>query len=173
MLKNHFTSQKKGYNIRCLFFNYSFMSKKWVCSLPMVRRMFTSVILWILFGFLCAYLAWAWDATQMANPNYWGSAMMWNIVFNRFLIGVMIAFAGFVTFHPILKVRMYPALRGAFIWAGVSLGIAFGPFIMEMPNAWTLLWYTLIAGAVYGMIIDLLATKVGWEGSALMEGTQK
>ena len=77
------------------------------------------------------------------------------------MIGVMIAFAGFVTYHPILKIRMYPCLRGAVIGALVSLDISFGPFISGMANAWSVFAATVIIGAVYGMIIDYVATKRG------------
>ncbi len=149
------------------------MAKKWVCSLPMVKRMVTSVILWILFGLLCAFLTWKWDTTLAANPDYWGSAMMWNIVFNRFLIGFVVAFAWFMTVHPVFKIRMYPALRWFCIWALISLDISFGPFISAMPNAWNILVATVIAWAIYGLIIDLVATKVWGEWKALAEGTQK
>lgn len=147
--------------------------KKRVCSLPMVKRMFLSIVLWILFWLFCAYLAWSSDATLSSNPDYWGSALMWNILFNRVLIWVVIAFAWFITFHPILKIRMYPALRWACLWALVSLDISFWAFISNMPNAWNILAATVIAWAIYGMIIDLVATKYWAEGKDLLEGTQK
>lgn len=148
-------------------------TRKRACSLPMVKRIFASILLWVTFGLLCAFLASKWDPNIASNPNYWGSALMWNIIWNRLMIGVMIAFAGFITFHPLLKIRMYPCLRGTVIGALVSLDISFGPFISGMENAWTVLAATVIAGAVYGMIIDYVATRYGWEGKALLEGTQK
>lgn len=135
----------------------------------MVRRMFTSVVLWILFGFLCAYFA----STSSVDPSYWGSALMWNIVFNRFLIWVVIAFSWFIMVHPLLKIRMYPAIRGAVLWAWVSLDIAFGPFISWMENAMNIFFATIIMWAVYGLIIDIVATKVGGEWEMLLEGTRK
>lgn len=146
------------------------MSKKWMCSLQMVRRMAISIILWLAFGLLCAYLASTWASIP---ENYWWSALMWNIIFNRFLIWVMIAFAWFVTFHPILKMRMYPAIRWAIFWALVSFDISFWPFISWAENAKNLLFATVIAWAIYWLIIDLVATKVGWEWMALTEWTWK
>lgn len=145
------------------------VAKKWVCSLPMVRRMFTSIVLWILFGLFCAFLASIWTTDQ----NYWGSAIMWNIIFNRLLIGLVIAFAWFIVVHPLLKIRMYPAFRWALLWTLVSIDISFGPFIIWMENAWSIFWATIFAWAFYGLIIDLIATKVAWEWEILLEGTKK
>lgn len=145
------------------------MSKKWVCSLPMVRRMWTSIVLWILFGVLCAYLVSRWSTDQ----NYWWSVLMWNIIFNRFLIGLVIAFAWFIEVHPILKIRMYPAIRWALLWAIVSLDVAIGTLISWKEDAWTLFWAFIIVWAVYGLIIDIIATKVWWEWEMLLEWTKK
>ena len=145
------------------------MSKKWVCSLPMVRRMLTSVVLWILFGVLCAYLA----STSSVDPKFFGSALMWNLIFNRFLIGLVIAFAWFIEVHPILKMRMYPAVRWALLWVIVSIDISFGPFISWLENAKSTFWAVIVAWAIYGLIIDLVATKVWWEWEELLEWTKK
>lgn len=144
--------------------------RKKICSLPMVRRMFISMFLGISFGLLCSYLAWR---SSGMTPDFWWSALMWNILFNRLMIWVMIAFAWFVTFHPILRIRMYPALRWTLIWALVSLDISFWAFISEMPDAWNILFATVLAWAIYGMIIDLVATKYWGEWKALIEWTQK
>lgn len=144
------------------------MKNKTVCSLPMVKRMFTSIVLWISFGIICAYLASTWNT----DPNYWGSPLMWNLIFNRFLMWITIAFAWFVVVHPILKIRMYPAIRWALLWAIVSLDISFWPFITWMENAWTLFWWTILVWAIYGLIIDIVASKVWWEWETLLEWTK-
>lgn len=145
------------------------MFKKWVCSLPLVKRMGTSILLWILFGIVCVYFA----STSTTITNFWWSAMMWNLIFNRFLIWMIIAFAWFIQVHPILKIRMFPPLRWFILWFLVSLDIAFWPFISATENAWSLFWWIVIIWAIYGLIIDSIASKVWWEWEMLLEGTRK
>jgi len=96
---------------------------------------------------------------------------MWSLLFNRFLIGFVIFFVGFIKIHPLFEIRMYPALRGSLIGALVSLDIAIGIFITPATtgdiSATTIFWMTIIVGAIYGLIIDITATKFSGEGEDL------
>ncbi len=142
--------------------------KKSPCK-PLVKRFVISIVLALFFGFLCSYLAWSSDATLKLDPNYWGSPLMLNIMFNRLLIGFAITFAWFMTKHPLFWFRMYSVLRGAIIGAFVSIDMIFWPFIMWYEQATVVAWMTILAWAIYGVVIDVVATRFAWEGEDLLK----
>lgn len=137
-------------------------------SLPFVKRKLVCVLLWIAFGFLCAYLAWSWDETLKNNPEYWWSPLMWTIVYNRFLIWWVVLILWIITVHP-LWFRILPAFRWIAAWAIVSLDLAIWSMISWWENAWNIFWLTILVWAVYWMIIDIIATKVAWEWTNLLD----
>ncbi len=139
------------------------MAKKSTFELPMVRRMLLSLGLWAFFGLLCAYFA----ASGSTDPNFWGSAVMWSIFFNRLVLWFLVALVWFIVVHPILKIRMYPICRWACAWFFISLSLAFG------AGDTKIFWATVISGMVYGAIIDLVASKIAWEWRELLEWTEK
>ncbi len=75
--------------------------------------------------------------------------------------------------HPIFGFRCFPFLRGAILGAVVSLVNAFGILTMPTENAATIFWLTIGVGAIYGLIIDVVATKIGGEGKTLIEGKKR
>lgn len=139
------------------------MAKKSTFELPMVRRMLLSLGLWAFFALLCAYFA----ASGSTDPNFWGSAVMWSIFFNRLVIWFVVALVWFIVVHPILKIRMYPICRWACVWFLVSLSLAFSFWDTKA------FWLTVLLGIIYGAIIDLVASKIWGEGRELLEGTEK
>lgn len=141
------------------------MAKK---CIPMVKRMFSAIWLWIIFWFLCASIASIW-----AEEWFWWSLFMWNLFYNRVLIWLVIAFSWFVTFHPLLKIRMYPALRWALLWAIVSLWLSFTIISLWLTTTWIAISWTLVTWLIIGMVIDLIATKLWWEWKDLNKKTQK
>ena len=140
-----------------------------IFSLPIVKRKLICVSLGLFFGFLCAFLASTGNPTLKADPNFWGSALMWSIVFNRVLIGFVILLAGVITVHPVFKFRFYPWLRGALIGALVSLDISIASLISDAPDKWSIFWITIVAGVIWGLIIDVVATKFAGEGKILLD----
>ena len=79
----------------------------------------------------------------------------------------MTALAGAYVYHPIFGFRCYPWLRGTIMGVLASLPLAigvplYGPPMMTVVNL-------LFTGAVYGLIIDVIATKVGGEGEAILK----
>jgi hypothetical protein len=132
------------------------------------KRFLIAGILGIAFGLLCSYLA----NSNAPDPNFWGSALMYQIVFNRLLIGLVIAMAGAFTFCPICGMNCKAWLRGLFWGAIVSLDIAIGVYLgtgMDAETMRNIFWMTIGAGAVYGLIIDLVATKFAGEGKELLK----
>ncbi|MEO5347016.1 MAG: hypothetical protein H7834_11650 [Magnetococcus sp. YQC-9] len=127
-----------------------------------------AIALGALFGLLCTWLA------SQHQPEIFSvtSPIFWSIFTDRLLIGMMIAFAGAFTRHPVLGFPYRPWLRGACLGVMVSLPLAAGA--MSGPpqphaSAWMIFWATLLSGAFYGLIIDLVATRFGGQGAELLD----
>jgi len=137
---------------------------------PVFRRFFIATILGAAFGVLCT-----WVASQ-GSPELFDvkNPIFWSIVTNRMLIGILVATAGAFTHHPLFKFRVHPILRGAKMGILASLCIAFVPaeLLPEGLSALKVFWMTIGSGAVYGIIIDLVATKFGGEGKELLAGNK-
>lgn len=127
-----------------------------------LRRFAIAISLAIVFGLLCVYLA------SGSNPGIWWTPAMWSILFNRFLIGIIVAVVWVHTVHPVFGFTVKPFLRWTVFWTLVSIDLAIGVFVGNVPNAIFVFWATIIAWAVYGMIIDMMATKFAWEGTAIL-----
>ncbi len=134
---------------------------------PAAKRFLIAMALGLLFGLLCIALG-ASHQPALASPY---NPIFWTILTDRMLIGLVVALAGAFTLHPILGVRWLPCLRGACLGAMVSLPLAAGS-LSGSPgpdlSPWGIFIATLIVGAVYGLIIDLVATRFGGEGNALL-----
>jgi hypothetical protein len=138
-------------------------------SSPLIKRKIVCVLLGIIFGFVCFGLA----ESNMKEGTLWNTPAMWEILYNRLLIGIVIYLAGAFTYHKIFKFRIYPWFRGSIIGAIVSIDLAIGSLItpnMDKSHAWAIFGMTIIAGAIYGLIIDIVATKIGGEGKEIIEG---
>ncbi|MBF0162426.1 MAG: hypothetical protein HQL88_09065 [Magnetococcales bacterium] len=134
---------------------------------PAAKRFVTALGLGTLSGLLCLFLA-AQGQPELATP---GNPIFWAILTDRMLIGMVVALAGAFTRHPILGFSYRPWLRGACMGTVVSLPLAAGAMSGPAPqpfSLWTLFFATLIAGGVYGAIIDWVATQVGGEGRSLL-----
>ncbi|MEO5330582.1 MAG: hypothetical protein H7839_01055 [Magnetococcus sp. YQC-5] len=134
---------------------------------PAKKRFIISMGLGSAFGLLCVHLA-AHHQPELASPTH---PIFWAILTDRLLIGMTVAFAGVFTTHPILGFAYRPWLRGACLGAMVSLPLASGALNGPAP-ANTPLWFifaaTLFSGAIYGLIIDIIATRSGGEGASLL-----
>ncbi|MBF0340029.1 MAG: hypothetical protein HQL95_03595 [Magnetococcales bacterium] len=131
-------------------------------------RFHISMGLGLAFGLLCAWLAGQEQPGLFSIKN----PIFWSIVTDRLLIGMMIGFAGAFTRHPVLGFPFRPWLRGPCLGAMVSLPLGAGAMSGPAPgnlSVWVLFGATLLSGAVYGLIIDVVATKVGGEGAALLD----
>jgi len=85
-------------------------------------------------------------------------------IINGLIIGVLLTFAGFITWHPIFRFRIHPIFRGAIIAAFVHLD-----FTIYTWSDQPLFWKTMIIAAIFGAMIDLMATQLFGEGQELME----
>jgi hypothetical protein len=134
-----------------------------VFSHPMGKRKTICVLLGIFCGFACAYC-------RSINPELglfvWGSPQMWHIVFNRFLIGIVVFLAGAFTHNP-LRWRLWSWFRGATIGALVSLDLALSGIVLNLPLS--VFWGTIVSGSICGLLIDVLATKFSGEGRKIIE----
>ena len=110
----------------------------------------------------------------VAEPEL-GIAYKIGIVLYHTVTGALIGFAGFYTVHPILGMPLPWMARGPLLGAFMSLtGV-----LLNMPaalsgaggliNIWTPIPVTIIAviaGAVFGFVVEWLATQYGGEGQA-------
>lgn len=129
------------------------------------------IALALLFGLLCVYFA-----NSGSEESIWGTPLMWTLIYNRLLIGLFITIIGVFNWHGVFKFRYHPWFRGMMVGVIVSLDIAIGTFMapdMTPEEMKMIFWATIVAGGVYGMIIDLVATKVAGEGKELLEGWVK
>lgn len=134
---------------------------------PAAKRFTIAMILGVFFGLLCVFLA-AWHQPELASPTH---PIFWTIMTDRILIGLVVALAGAFTVHPILGFPYRPWLRGSCMGVVVSLPLAAGSMsgpATHQISPWLIFFATLLAGAVYGGIIDWAATRFGGEGASLL-----
>ena len=134
---------------------------------PAVKRFVTAMGMGVLFGLLCVFLAARHqpELASLSNPIFWA------ILTDRILIGMVVALAGAFTVHPVLGFSYRPWLRGTCMGTVVSLPLAAGAMggpATPQLSLWVLFFATVVTGAVYGAIIDWVATKVGGEGRSLL-----
>lgn len=96
---------------------------------------------------------------------------MWTILTDRILLGMVVGLAGAYHLHPIFRFPIPAWFRGTCLGVFVSLPLAAGAMVAPAAgtDAWMAFWLTLGAGAVFGLIIDLVATKYGGEGAELLK----
>lgn len=96
---------------------------------------------------------------------------MWTILTDRILIGMVVGLAGAYSVHPMFRFPIPAWFRGTCLGTFVSLPLATGAMVMPAAgtDAWTVFWLTLAAGAFYGFVIDLAASKFGGEGPELLK----
>ena len=131
-------------------------------------RLLVAVLLGIWFGFVCTRLA-SWT-----NPDIRWTPLMRSILFNRFLIGMIIGLLGVYTVHPAFWFKCL-GLRGLIFGAIISIQIAIGVFMVAGDKAQQIkiFWMTILAWAVYGLIIDLVATRLGGQWTKLLHNKNK
>ena len=138
-----------------------------ISSIPFFRRAVVCVFGGIFFGFVCLGLASQGDPTILDFKN----PVFWSILFNRFLIGWVLIFAGAFSTHPVLKIRVFPSIRGAIVGVVVSMNMAIGAFLSQKiptDEQSSVFWMTILAGAIFGLIIDVVASRVGGTGRDIL-----
>jgi uncharacterized membrane protein YuzA (DUF378 family) len=135
------------------------------------KRIAFGGMLGAIFGFLC-FLGF------VNNPNLteemlpytvftFSNPMLWQLIVNRFLIGVVVGIAGVITFHPWFNFKIPAFLRGFKMGIWVSLTLSIGVFFSDDPNNLSTFFMLTIAGGIIGLIIDLIVTKLFGEGEDL------
>jgi hypothetical protein len=143
-----------------------------IFSHPVVNRKIVCLLGGVGFGFLCAYFA----STGMVDQEFWWTPAMWGIVINRTLIGFFILLAGVFNYNALLKIKYWAWLRGAVIGTIVSFDLAVWNLMipdMAASEVWFIFWMTILFGAIYGLIIDQVATWLFGDGKKLAEGWSK
>jgi len=131
------------------------------------KRLLAGSALGALAGVACAYGAATHGVPGAFDIN---SAMFWSIVLNRFTLGAFVAIMGIITIHPVCKsIKVGPVLRGLKVGVWVSLLMAVGILIAGDADRWSAFWTVIVAGAVIGVAIDLIITKLYGQGKALLD----
>ena len=133
------------------------------------KRILISTGMGFVFGLICftGYIFSPNTQLEFASLSL-SNPMFWIIVLNRTILGLFVGFAGFITFHPFLKFKIPPILRGIKVGLIVSLLMAMGVFLApNSEDSWNTFWLILGAGAFIGAIIDFVATKYAGEGKDL------
>ncbi|MBF0155445.1 MAG: hypothetical protein HQL64_17055 [Magnetococcales bacterium] len=134
---------------------------------PAAKRFMVAIVLGAAFGLLCVTLA-AKHQPELASVTH---PIFWTIMTDRILIGLVVALAGAYTVHPVFGFPFRPRVRGSCLGVLVSLPLATGGMTgpaTAMVSPWVIFILTLVSGAVYGFIIDWVATRIGGEGTALL-----
>ena len=136
----------------------------------LTKRLLISSMLGLLFGFLCFFgFTKSPEAPIALTVWSYSNPMLWMVILNRFMIGAFVGISGFITLHPMFKFRACPVLRGAKVGIMISLLLAMGVFLSpESEGTWKAFWSILGAGALFGAVIDVIATKYAGEGESLI-----
>ncbi len=128
----------------------------------MVKRMLIALSAGVGFALIDIWLS------SSSVPDAWdlNGPMFWYMFLSRLSIGFFVAIAGVITIHPLLGFKMFP-IRGAFIGIWVSLPLAASIFFGDSAT-WKVFWMIILSGAVYGVLIDVLATKLAGQGRRLL-----
>ena len=114
-------------------------------------------------------------------PDILGSDLMWTIIANRITLAFVVAIGGVYMRHPIFGFKCPAFLRGAIFGFIISIELAVGVFIdpvsgvdalpesIEAASEMSLLIQTLLLGAVFGSVIDIIATAIGGQGKELLK----
>lgn len=87
------------------FFNPLYM----IYSLPSKKRFLIALPLGLMAGILLTWL------TGVSTPDIWGTALMWTLITNCYILGLVIALAGAYTRHPVLGFSMPSYVRGCIL----------------------------------------------------------
>ena len=129
-------------------------------SLPYVRRKLLCCSLGLLAGAAMAVTMPVDVVTEM--PLVQAGA-----VINGLLMGLMVSVVGFISVHPLFKIKIPVFLRGAVVAAFVHLD-----FVVYIWDDQPAFWSTIAMAAVFGGVVDLIASSVAGNGKVLNEGMQ-
>jgi hypothetical protein len=83
------------------------------------KRFLIAMPLGLLAGLICTWFA------GKEIPDIWWSMLMWAIITNRMVIGLLVALAGAYTHHPILGFPIHWWFRGFAMGIFASFSLAF------------------------------------------------
>jgi len=139
-------------------------------SQPIFKRLLFCISFGIAFGFVCAFFA---SIGMKDDQPYWWSPLMWGIVYNRVLIGLLVFFAGGINICEKCHIKIWPSIRGFFVGALVSLDLSIWFLLVpdvERISILILFFSSIFVGGVYGMITDIVATHVIGDGMKVEKG---
>jgi len=105
-------------------------------------------------GLICSFMA----SIAMINwDGFWGSSIMWGVIYNRILIGFVVFGVSFI--NPFKKMQIKPWQRGFIVGCLVSIDLSIWFLMIDHPKILYLFFSSMIIGGVYGVIIDHYSSK--------------
>lgn len=127
------------------------------------KRVLLSLALGVVFALVDVAITGTMDAEawNISGPFFW------YMFLSRAPIGFFVGLVGVVTVHPILPVIHMRYLRGIGVGVLLSLGLAASAFY-DASTTWSTFFMIVGLGAVYGLLIDIIATKVVGDGKDML-----
>ena len=107
------------------------------------------------------------------------SLLRWGILFWYITLGAIVGVFGVYTYHPIVKFSLPWWLRGALMGGWMNFVLVFFAYdemqrmmitVFGQNSLFSSPFWFALEGAIIGLIIDFIATKVSGEGKAIVEG---
>ena len=106
------------------------------------------------------------------------ATLKWGVFFWYITFGAVIAVFGIYTRSPVIDIAMPWWFRGAYIGAWLNFVIALVAYdslsqlmlaVFDVDGIMTSPFWMVLEGAIFGFLIDLVATKCGGDGSAIVK----
>ncbi len=143
-------------------------------NIKLAERFLWGTILGIIFGLFC-FVSFSSQPNMPADLSQWqkwswNNVWMWRTIFNRMILGLVVAIAGLITRCPIFGIKIPIWLRGIKVGFIISLPMAMSSLQnSNMEIAWNGFWIVLILGSVIGALIDIIITRFTGEGKILLK----
>lgn len=89
-------------------------------------------------------------------------------IVNGMIMGAMLTMAGLVNWHPAFNMRLHPIIRGGMLAAVVHLN-----YVIYAWYDQSTFWTTILLAAIFGAVVDALATQMFGEGKKLAQNIVK
>ena len=142
------------------------VKKQTCCNTAGRKRGVIAVGLGLLLGLFSAYVSYRRGLLLWMG---WSEALFWACIFNRTLIGVGVWLGGWLMQHPFFSPKHLAWWRGMEIGGLVSIGLGIFMFSLSKNHGWENFWLIVLSGSLYGMLIDLVATRYAGEGKTLIK----
>lgn len=134
----------------------------------LAKRLLAGAGLWFIFWFIF-FLVFKMhnSGAELANLSF-SNPMLRKYLIQKTIIWFIVGIVWFITIHPFFKCKFPVFLRWLCIWTIISIWYWMSVFTNpNLENALAVFFMIVWAGAFIWMIIDLIITKLFWQGKDL------